>query len=85
MDLAVGAKTIWVMMKLFGRDGSPKLTASCSYPLTAAGVVSRVYTDVATFHLAAGEVRVTDLVHGVSVENMSRVINTRLVPTSGQP
>jgi 3-oxoadipate CoA-transferase beta subunit len=49
MDLAIGAKSVFVMMTLFAKDGSAKLVPACSYPLTGLGCVSRVYTDVATF------------------------------------
>ena len=51
MDLATGAKDVFVMMTLFGKDGSAKLVPTCTYPLTGAGCVSRVYTDVASFLL----------------------------------
>ena len=49
MDLAIGAKEVFVMMTLFAKDGSAKLVPACSYPLTGVGCVSRVYTDLATF------------------------------------
>jgi 3-oxoadipate CoA-transferase, beta subunit len=51
MDLATGAKRVFVMMTLFAKDGSPKLVPSCSYPLTGLGCVDRVYTDLATFQV----------------------------------
>ena len=54
MDLAVGAKTVYVMMTLFDKDGAAKLVPECTYPLTGLACVSRVYTDVAVFHLAGG-------------------------------
>jgi 3-oxoadipate CoA-transferase beta subunit len=47
MDLAIGAKSVFVMMTLFAKDGTPKLVPACTYPLTGVGCVSRVYTDVA--------------------------------------
>jgi 3-oxoadipate CoA-transferase beta subunit len=51
MDLAIGAKQVFVMMTLFGKDGSSKLLPACTYPLTGVGCVDRLYTDVATFSL----------------------------------
>lgn len=51
MDLAIGAKNVFVLMTLFGKDGSPKLVPECSYPLTAVGCVSRVYSEYGVFLL----------------------------------
>ena len=49
MDLAIGAKSVYVMTDLLTKTGAPKLVASCSYPLTGVGCVTRVYTDHAVF------------------------------------
>ena len=54
MDLAIGAKQVWVMMDLLTRDGTSKLVEACSYPLTGVACVSRVYTDRAVFETGAG-------------------------------
>ena len=51
MDLAIGAKQVFVMMTLFAKDGSPKLVEACTYPLTGLACVTRLYTDLATFEL----------------------------------
>ena len=56
MDLAVGAKQVFVMMSLFTNDGVAKLVPQCTYPLTAPQCVTRVYTDHATFVLSGGQV-----------------------------
>ena len=47
MDLAAGAKRLWVLMEHTTKDGTSKLVHRCSYPLTAVGAVKRVYTNLA--------------------------------------
>jgi 3-oxoadipate CoA-transferase, beta subunit len=71
MDLAIGAKNVFVMMTLFTKDGTPKLVPSCSYPLTGLSCVSRLYTDHATFIIDDGRVRVRDT-YGISVNELRR-------------
>jgi 3-oxoadipate CoA-transferase, beta subunit len=51
MDLAIGAKNVFVVMTLFSKDGSPKLVEECTYPLTGLACVTRVYSDYAVFVL----------------------------------
>jgi 3-oxoadipate CoA-transferase beta subunit len=70
MDLAIGAKQVFVMMTLFGKDGRPKLVPSCTYPLTGRACVSRVYTDVATFLIGGDGVRVTET-FGISRDELA--------------
>jgi 3-oxoadipate CoA-transferase beta subunit len=54
MDLAIGAKQVFVMMSLFDKHGAAKLLPRCTYPLTAIGCVTRLYTDLAVFDLGPG-------------------------------
>ena len=60
MDLAIGARDVFVMMSLFTREGSPKLVPACTYPLTGVACVSRVYTDLAVFLITDGGVVVRE-------------------------
>ncbi|MFC6083978.1 3-oxoacid CoA-transferase subunit B [Sphaerisporangium aureirubrum] len=60
MDLATGAKEVFVMMTLFTRDGAPKLVPECTYPLTGLACVRRLYTDHALFHIGPDGVTVTE-------------------------
>ncbi|CAM3679794.1 3-oxoacid CoA-transferase subunit B [Bordetella sputigena] len=60
MDLASGAKQVFVMMELTTREGLSKLVPQCTYPLTGVRCVSRVYTDVAVFDIRADGVYVVE-------------------------
>src|SRR5438128_427875 len=51
MDLAIGAKSVFVMMTLSAKDGTAKLVPECTYPLTGLRCVRRVYTDHAIFEI----------------------------------
>jgi len=66
MDLAVGAKQIFVMMEHLTKEGASKLVRACTYPLTAKRVVKRVYTDLATLEIANNRFYVVDTVPGLS-------------------
>jgi 3-oxoadipate CoA-transferase beta subunit len=83
MDLAIGAKQVFVMMTLFARDGTPKLVTECTYPLTGLACVSRVYTDHALFHLHDGHVTVTET-YGIGVDELRDRLGIELLtPESG--
>ncbi|RAN76677.1 3-oxoadipate CoA-transferase [Bacillus sp. SRB_336] len=60
MDLATGAKEVYVMMSLFAKDGTSKLVPECTYPLTGVGCVTRIYTNDAVFLITADGVRVRE-------------------------
>jgi 3-oxoadipate CoA-transferase beta subunit len=69
MDLATGAKEVFVMMSLFARDGSPKLVGECTYPLTGVRCVTRVYTEHGVFLISGEGVRVRET-YGSTVEEL---------------
>ncbi|MEV6257389.1 3-oxoacid CoA-transferase subunit B [Nocardia sp. NPDC051911] len=77
MDLAIGAKQIFVMMTLFTKDGTPKLVPTCTYPLTGVGCVSRVYTDLAVFDIEPDAVVVRDT-FGITLEELARRLDVPL-------
>jgi 3-oxoadipate CoA-transferase beta subunit len=64
MDLAVGAKDAWVMMRHPSRSGDPKILSACSMPLTGSACVSRVYTELGIFAVGDATVRALALVEG---------------------
>ena len=73
MDLAIGAKQVFVMMTLTTKDGTSKLVEECSYPLTGIGCVTRVYTDLATFDVGPDGATVRDL-HGTTLDDLRAVV-----------
>jgi 3-oxoadipate CoA-transferase beta subunit len=70
MDLALGAKQVFVMMNLFTNDGSAKLVTHCTYPLTGLACVSRIYTEYAQFLLTERAVIVIET-YGIGFEELS--------------
>lgn len=78
MDLAYGAKQVFVMMEHCTKDGQSKLVEECSYPLTAEGVVKRIYTDLATLEIADGNFHVIDRVEGLSHEGLEHISGLKL-------
>ncbi len=67
MDLAVGAKRLWAIMEHTTKDGRPRLVRRCSYPLTAPGAVTRVYTNLAVLDVTEDGFRVVDLAPGITM------------------
>jgi 3-oxoadipate CoA-transferase beta subunit len=79
MDLATGAKKVYVLMELLGRDGTSKLVERCTYPLTGVRCVSRLYTDFAVFDLADGQIRLIDDVAGIGIQELQRLTGLAIV------
>jgi 3-oxoadipate CoA-transferase beta subunit len=77
MDLATGARSVFVMMTLFTRDGRPKLVPECSYPLTGLGCVDRVYTDLAVLDLGERGATVRSL-HGIGYDELAARLDVPL-------
>jgi len=79
MDLAAGAKRIWVLMEHVTKEGTPKLVEHCTYPLTAPGVVTRIYTNYAVIDVTPRGFEVTEMVPGMTLEALQAMTAGPLV------
>jgi 3-oxoadipate CoA-transferase, beta subunit len=70
MDLAIGAKRLWVAMEHVTKEGASRIVQQCSYPLTAKGVVKRVYTSLAVLDVTPRGFVVRDIVDGLNFEEL---------------
>jgi 3-oxoadipate CoA-transferase beta subunit len=80
MDLAIGAKQVFVMMDLLTKDGACKIVDRCTYPLTGIECVSRVYTDLGVFSVGPEGVRVIETVAGMPIAELERLTGLELRP-----
>ncbi len=78
MDLAVGARQTWVVTEHTTREGRPKLVERCSYPLTALGAVSRVYTSLAVIDVTTRGFVVREMVPELTFEVLQSRTRARL-------
>lgn len=78
MDLAVGAKAVYVMAKHVDREGRSKIVERCSLPLTGAGVVKRIYTNLCVLEVLDEGLTVTALAPGVGAEFLQSVTGANL-------
>lgn len=84
MDLAIGAKRVYVMTDLLTKDGRPKLVAECAYPLTGRRCVSRIYTDHAVFDVTPDGLAVIDAFGDTTVAELEQLIGLTLVDAIGR-
>lgn len=73
MDLAVGAKQVFVMMNHLTKNGESKIVEHCTYPLTGIHCVDRIYTDLAVIDVTHGGLLVREMVEGLSFQELQRL------------
>ena len=78
MDLAIGAKQVFVMMDLLTKSGESKLVEQCTYPLTGIGCVNRIYSDLAVIDLGPGNPKVLELAEGLDLPGLEALLGMQL-------
>ncbi len=70
MDIAACAKRIFILMEHNLRGGEPRLLPRCTLPLTAAGVVKLVMTDLGLFQPAGDHFIIHEIAPGFSIDEV---------------
>jgi 3-oxoadipate CoA-transferase beta subunit len=83
MDLAIGAKRVFVMMDHQTKGGESKIVANCSYPLTGVRCVNRIYTDLAVIDVTPEGLAVVETVDGLAFDELARITGVPLRRASG--
>ncbi|SDY22815.1 3-oxoadipate CoA-transferase, beta subunit [Collimonas sp. OK242] len=80
MDLAIGAKQVFVMMDHQTKSGESKIVEQCSYPLTGVACVNRIYTDLAVLDVTPAGLAVREMAPGLSFEELQAATAATLLP-----
>ncbi len=80
MDLAIGARKVFVMMEHLTKKGESKVVSECTYPLTGMACVSRIYTDLAVLDVTPNGLQVVDMVDGLSFDELTKLSGVELLP-----
>jgi 3-oxoadipate CoA-transferase beta subunit len=78
MDLAIGAKNVYVMMEHLTKSGESKVVAKCTYPVTGLACVSRIYTDLAVIDITRAGLEVIEIVDGLSFDELQKITGVPL-------
>ena len=79
MDLATGARQVFVMMDHLTKSGESKLVPECTYPLTGIGCVSRIYTDLAVLEVTSDGLKVVEICADIDFDELQRLSGVPLI------
>jgi len=81
MDLAIGAKRVYVMMEHLTKQGESKIVARCTYPLTGVACVNRIFTDLAVLDVTPRGLVVLERCEGLSLDELAALTGVPLADT----
>jgi 3-oxoadipate CoA-transferase beta subunit len=70
MDLAIGAKSVFVMMEHQTKKGASKIVERCTYPVTGLACVNRIYTDLAVIDVTPRGLQVVEMADGLTLAEL---------------
>jgi 3-oxoacid CoA-transferase B subunit len=83
MDLAVGAKRVFIAMQHNTRDGKPKVLKQCTLPITAKGVVKLIVTDLGLFEVTEAGLLMREIAPGYAPEEVQGLTDASIVVSDG--
>jgi 3-oxoacid CoA-transferase subunit B len=79
MDLAIGAKQLFIAMEHTTTNGQPKLVRDLSYPATARNKVNKIFTDLAVIDVTPEGLLLREIYPGLTPEELQSVTEPRLI------
>jgi 3-oxoadipate CoA-transferase beta subunit len=79
MDLAIGAKQVFIMIEHQTKTGESKVVKECTYPLTGIGCVNRIYTDLAVLDVTPDGLAVREMVPELSFDELQKITGVPLI------
>ncbi len=85
MDLAVGAKNVFLAMEQVTRDGKPRLVERCAIPVTARGVVKLVITNLGLFQITQDGFLLREIAPGIALDQIKAQTGGKLTVADPLP
>jgi len=79
MDLAVGCRSLIVMMRHTTKDGAPRIVKQCSFPLTARRCVDKIFTDLAVIDVTEQGLVLKEIAPGWTAEQVQELTEAPLI------
>ena len=79
MDLSVGARNLFIAMEHCTNTGEAKILKSCTYPITARGVVKKIFTNYAVIEVTPKGLVLREVAAGLTAADVQSVTEAKLI------